>query len=155
MIFFLPSPPLTVYLYSSDGSEQKMEILYILKPPALIIFILARRHETQDGLRDFFFSFFTHSAALTSNYTNAIMTSCWFFHYHIKVKKKKNPFRSSFEVAVCKRTKASQWLLPDIKQSPVKVGDAVKSRFKCGLFFFFSFRLVFPQMGLMMIDADM
>lgn len=35
----------------------------------------------------FFFSFFTHSAALPSNYNNTIMTSCWFFHYH-KVKKK-------------------------------------------------------------------
>lgn len=36
----------------------------------------------------FFFSFFTHSAALPSNYNNTIMTSCWFFHYHIKLKKK-------------------------------------------------------------------
>lgn len=53
--FSPPHPRLTVYLYSSGGCEEKMEILYILKPPALIIFILARRHETQDGLQFFFF----------------------------------------------------------------------------------------------------
>lgn len=54
--FFLP--PAHCILYSG-GSEEKMEILYILKPPALIIFILARRHETQDGLPFFFFLFHT------------------------------------------------------------------------------------------------
>lgn len=102
-----PPPPLTVYLYSSGGSEEKMEILYILKPPALIIFYFSSSPWNAGWTSVFFFfSFFTHSAALPSNYNNTIMTSCWFFHYHIKLKKKKKSFQITIWCCRLKKNKS-------------------------------------------------
>lgn len=63
--------------------ENKMEILYIIKPPPLIIFTLA--HSDQVAM-DFNIFFFFHTQVLmSSNYNKVITCVCWFFHYHLKL----------------------------------------------------------------------
>ena len=67
--------------------EQKMQILYIAKPPPLIIFILAHTDQVDMDLN--FFLFFHTKVLMSSNYNNAITSICWYFHYHIKLKRRR------------------------------------------------------------------